>query len=353
MNVSYTFPATKGIQAEKEFFTSTIPYKYLVRLFRFDEEYVPAELRAQRLLNEGRAKGIAQYILENPDTYVLPAITASCDSTMTFTSLSDEHSVGLLQIPLDAQLILNDGQHRRKALEIVLQENPLLADQSVSVTIFADRGLNHSKQVFADINSTAVKVSGSLNALYDLRNPFSRWILEILEKRPAYKRRVDMENANPAKKSSFLWSLVGFHAFINLLTGVTEKNIKTINLEAKTAEVLSFMDAFDFIPMWRSMLDGEIAAEYVRDELVVGNAVFLHALGLFGSHLRDTSVMSRLVNVDPAKGSVQWLNRCVVQGRMRKNTLGVKTTTAKLMTLCGLDLPEDLAAINALCEEGK
>lgn len=113
---------------------------------------MPAELRAQRNLNETRAKAIANYILSNPD-YVLPAITASCDASMTFDLLNEQHAVGLLQIPLDATLLINDGQHRRRGIEIALQDNPSLADHAVSVTIFYDRGLHASQQMFADINS--------------------------------------------------------------------------------------------------------------------------------------------------------------------------------------------------------
>jgi DNA sulfur modification protein DndB len=354
MNVSYTFPATRGIQAGKAFFSTTVQFKYLVRLFRFDDEFVPAQLRAQRTLNETRAKSIADYILSNPDTYVLPAITASCDSSMTFKELNDEHAIGILQIPLDACLLINDGQHRRRGIELALQENPLLADHAIPVMIMFDQGLAFSQQVFSDINSRASKPSGSLNALYDLRNPFARWILDILDKRPAYKARIDMENASPGKKSSQLWSLVAFHAFVNMLTGVNEKNIKSLaSLDRKTDEVLAFLDHLNTIPLWSGMLNGEMSAEAVRDNYIISHAVFLHALAILGSYVSDLSQLDGLAKVDPSKASDSWKGRSVVAGKMIKTTTGVKSTAAQLMNICGLDLPEDLATINALCEEGK
>lgn len=354
MNVSYTFPATRGTQAGKDFFSTTVAFKYLVRLFRFDDEFVPAQLRAQRTLNETRAKAIAQYILDNPDTYVLPAITASCDASMVFQPMSEEHAIGILQIPITANLLVNDGQHRRRGIELALLENPLLADHAVPVMIMFDQGLAYSQQIFSDINSNSSKPSGSLNALYDLRNKYSRWILDILEKRPAYKARIDMENASPGKKSPHLWSLVAFHSFINHLSGVTERNIETLaNLDRMTEEVLAFMDKLDTIPLWSAMLKGEMSAESVRDNYIISHAVFLSALGILGTYTKDLSQLDGLANVDPSKASDLWKGRSVVAGRMVKTSTGVRSTAAQLMNLCGIPLPADLAAINDLCEGGK
>lgn len=353
MNVSYTFPATKGIQAGKNFFTTSVQFKYLVRLFKFDDEFVPAQLRAQRSLNETRAKAICQYILENPDSYILPAITASCDASMEFQAMNDEHSIGILQIPITANLLINDGQHRRRAIELALQENPLLADHAVPVMIRFDEGLASSQQIFSDINSNSSKPSGSLNALYDLRNKYSRWILDILEKRPAYKARIDMENASPGKKSPHLWSLVALHSFVNLLTGVNDKNIKSLtSLDRKTDEVLAFMDKLDTIPLWSGMLKGEMGAESVRENYIISHAVFLHALATAGSYVSDLSQLDGLAKIDPSKASDLWKGRSVVAGKIIKTTTGVKSTAAQIMNVCGIALPEDLAAINALCEEG-
>lgn len=354
MSYNYTFPATRGVQAGKDFFTATVPFKCLVQMFRFDDEYVPAALRAQRNLNEVRAKAIANYIQDNPSTYVLPAITASCDSSMSFQPLSAEYEVGLLHIPLDACLLINDGQHRRRGIELALQENPALADHAVSITLFFDQGLHASQQMFSDINGNSSRPSGSLSALYDLRNPYSRWILDILDRRPAIKARIDMEASSPPKKSSNLWSLVAFHTFINLLTGVNERNVKSLaSLDKKTDEVLAFIDALDCIPLWKSMLNGGMSAEQTREQYVISHAVFLHALGILGAHVSDPAQLSLLSKVDPAKSSQQWQNRCVIQGKMRKTTDGVKSTAASLMKLCEIPLPDDIAALDSLCEQGK
>ena len=223
MAFNLTFPATRGIQAGRPFFTATIPFKVLARLFKSDEEDVPADLRAQRKLNEGRAQGICDYMITNPETFVIPAITVSCDQSMQFEKLHPDFEVGLLRIPMDACLLVNDGQHRRMGIALALREDPSLADQAVSATIFYDQGLSASKQLFCDINNNACKPSGSISALYDLRNPFAGFAMSILNRLPKVKARMEMEAASPAKKSSHLWSLIAFHIFAGTLTKLNER----------------------------------------------------------------------------------------------------------------------------------
>lgn len=350
--INYQLPATKGTQAGKEFFTATIPFKFLVRMFKFDEESVPADLRAQRKLNEQRAQAIADYILSNQDSYVLPAITASCDRSMRFENLVPGHEVGLLSIPIDACLLINDGQHRRMGIALALREAPELAEHSISVTLYFDRGLRACQQMFADINSRATKPSGSLNALYDLRNPFARWVMDILGRRPAIRCRIDMENASPSKNSPHLWSLIAFHKFVGMLTGVSEKNIGRLpDLEAKTREVVEFLDALGVIPFWTPMLEGKIAAETMREQYIISHAVFLHALAVLGAHTADLRCLQGLAGIDPAKSSPLWQGRSVINGKMRKTSDGVNATAAVLMRFCAVSPPELIARLDALCSQ--
>ncbi|MGH8359281.1 MAG: hypothetical protein ACRESF_17470, partial [Pseudomonas sp.] len=104
---------------------------------------------------------------------------------------------------------------------------------------------------------------------------------------------------------------------------------------------------------------------------VIGHAVFLEALGIFGREAlfagtyltpidRDAKVidpsrarwhsMQRLAAVETSKGDAMWENRCVVLGKMQKTTDGTKSTAATLLKIAGLSLPEDLAAVNARVE---
>ena len=81
------------------------------KIFVFDEEEVPAELRAQRRLNKTRIPELSQYLTEQLDQYTLSAITASVNRKVNFDAFSDTgpgQDMGTLSIPIDAQILIND-----------------------------------------------------------------------------------------------------------------------------------------------------------------------------------------------------------------------------------------------------
>src|SRR6185295_6801464 len=143
----YVFPAIRGLQANREYYVSMCPLRLLPKLFLFNEEELVPELRAQRVLNKNRVPEIARYILDHPRDYVFSAITASVNAEVRFDPLEGvDKRVGSLHIPMSAQFIINDGQHRRAAIESALRENPDLADESIAVVFFLDRGLERCQQ---------------------------------------------------------------------------------------------------------------------------------------------------------------------------------------------------------------
>lgn len=73
----YSFPAIRGVQAQREYFVSICPMRLLPKIFLFNEEEMAPELRAQRCLNRSRVPDIAGYINRNRDSCALSAITAS------------------------------------------------------------------------------------------------------------------------------------------------------------------------------------------------------------------------------------------------------------------------------------
>ena len=48
----YVFPAIRGIQAGHEYYVTMCPLRLIPRLFVFDEDELPPEMRAQRSLNK-------------------------------------------------------------------------------------------------------------------------------------------------------------------------------------------------------------------------------------------------------------------------------------------------------------
>src|SRR5689334_5768086 len=81
---SYDFTAIRGVQAGSAYYVIMVPLKQVPKLFRFDDEAIPPELRAQRLLSRARVPGIARYITENPSEYILSSLCASVDGELEF-----------------------------------------------------------------------------------------------------------------------------------------------------------------------------------------------------------------------------------------------------------------------------
>ena len=156
MNYCYKFPVVRGIQANREYYIAMIPLKMLKKLFSGDDDYILPEYRAQRRVNESRIPVISRYILENENSYVFSALAASIDGEFNFVPYGDTN-LGILEISLDANFLLNDGQHRKAAIEQALLEKPNLGDETISIVFYKDLGLKQSQQIFTDLNKHYLK----------------------------------------------------------------------------------------------------------------------------------------------------------------------------------------------------
>ena len=123
MDFSYKFPAVKGVQAGKEFFTAMIPLRLLRKLFGNDDDYVPPEYRAQRRLNTNRIPEIKDYILDNRNSYVFSALAASIDGDYKFLPIATIADLGVLEVSMDARFMIVDGQHRKASIIEALAED--------------------------------------------------------------------------------------------------------------------------------------------------------------------------------------------------------------------------------------
>ena len=97
MQFTYAFPAIKGVQAGKNYYTVMVPHKLLVKIFVSDSDDVSPEFRAQRRLNESRIPAIKKYILDNRENYVFSALAASIDGEFEFEPYPGQKDIGILR----------------------------------------------------------------------------------------------------------------------------------------------------------------------------------------------------------------------------------------------------------------
>ncbi len=346
----YVFPAIRGIQAGREFYVSMCPLRLLPKIFLFNEAELVPELRAQRQLNRARLPEIAKYIAGNRDSYVFSAITASVDAEVRFVSSPNGEDLGVLHVPMSARFIINDGQHRRAAIEMALQDCPELADESIAVVFFLDRGLARCQQMFVDLNRYAIRPSRSLNVLYDHRDDRARLAKLVVEQLPRLKPLVEIEKSSLSAGSKALFTLSA------LCTATAALLVNQDSDEDRDGMVVAFWQAvFDQLPEWKAVHDGRMTAGAFRSQYLHAHGVVLHALGKVGSallhhHPQDwRDKLKGLRKIDWRRSAPGWEGRATVGGNVSKSSQNVVLTANLIKQRLGLSLsPEEQRVEDAL-----
>jgi DNA sulfur modification protein DndB len=345
----YVFPAIRGIQAGREYYVTMCPLRLIPRMFLFDEEELTAEMRAQRTLNKGRVPDIARYILDNTDSYVFSALTASVDADVHFDPIATDgpsERVGTLTIPMSARFVINDGQHRRAGIQQALAENPALGDESIAIVMFLDVGLERCQQMFADLNRYAVRPAKSIGVLYDHRDEISALTRLVVIRSPFLRDLTEMETSNMAQRSRKLFTLSALYtATKTLLNDIEEDNFeRQVDLAARYWELVAAQ-----FPEWEQVFNREITAGEVRRDFIHTHGIVLHGLGKVGNSLLSegkgvrswSTALKKLRELDWHRSSSMWEGRAVIGGRVSKSAANVLLTTAAMRTVMGLPLPPD------------
>jgi DNA sulfur modification protein DndB len=345
----YVFPAIRGIQARHEYYVSMCPLRLIPKIFLFNEDELVPELRAQRVLNKGRIPEIARYLVQNRDSYVFSALTASVDGPHRFTPIHGQGEtgrMGALHVSMSARFVINDGQHRRAAIEAAIREEPELADESIAVVFFIDSGLARCQQMFADLNRHAVRPSTSIGVLYDHRDAGSMLIKNAVLKVPLFRDLTELERSTLSPRSRKLFTL-------SALYGATEalaSRLDDVPPEQLPQLVQLFWEELAKVfPDWQAVYQKKISAGDVRADLLHTHGIILQAIGrASGCLLKEDpagwkKTLKRLGKIDWSRSNAKvWEGRAMVGGRVSKATNHVTLTTSFIKQTLGLELsPEE------------
>lgn len=360
-NYGYVFPAIRGVQAGREFYVSQCPLHVIPKIFQFDDADLPPQVRAQRVLNKTRLPEIANYMAANRDTYVFSAITASIDGDVEFVAIEDPSGgsrIGNLHVPMTARFVINDGQHRRGAIEQALQHDPSLRDETIAVVFFLDRGLDRSQQMFADLNRYAVRPATSLGILYDHRDPLSAVVRQVVDRDDLLRDVVEREKAQLSRGSRKLFTLSSiFTATRSLLAGRFEERSPDEQVDAAVSFWTGIAPAF---PEWGLVRDRKLTAAEVRTDFIHSHGIVLHSLGRAGAVIlaQDGTgwerAAERLRTIDWSKSNVRlWEGRALIGGRVAKSTNNVILTTNVVKQSLGLELSAEEQRVEDAHVRGK
>lgn len=345
MEFSYKFAAVKGTQANEDYYISMVPFRYLSKLFKEDIDVPLPEYRSQRRINEYRIPEIKKYILDNRCNYVFSALASSIDGYFNFTPVMQEQkSVGIIEIDMDAKLLINDGQHRLAAIKEALIDDPSLSDESISIVFFKDEGLEKSQQMFTDLNKHAVKTSNSLSTLYDNRDSLAVVTKEVINKNIFLNTYTDKEKDNLGKNSSKLFTL-------NSLYKANSKILKGNECRDSGREFISrfWNNLVDNITEWNELKNKSITKKDLRENYIITLGVTLNAFGKLGAffyrnpQLEMEKYLKKLKDIDWLRtNSKNWLNRTISEnGKVKNNEEAIFLTYLKIKELIELKLTPD------------
>jgi len=352
-----SFPVIRGLQASREYYVAMWTLRMLRQISIFDEDELPPELRAQRTLNKGRIPEMSGYVLDNPNDYVFSALTVSIDSEVNFQPMEGQDKLGMLEVPMEARFIINDGQHRRASIIEALEQRPELAYETIAVVFFLDIGLERCQQMFADLNRHAIRPSRSLGLLYDHRNDKAKLAKLVIMQSEVFRDIVDMEKSSLAKRSRKLFTLSAFYnACADLIEGIAKGE-----LVADADYAREFWEAVaEQFPAWTQVRDGRLLSSEVREGYIHSHGIALQALAKAGNALLKKypkgwkKRLSPLSEIDWSRGNAKlWEGRAMVGGRISKTSNNVTLTINAIKDALDLPLSDEEQRIEEAYQKGR
>ncbi|EGR0802263.1 DGQHR domain-containing protein [Vibrio alginolyticus] len=350
----YNFPAARGIQAGRPFFNVSIPMRTLTRILRIDGGDVLE--RSQRQVNNTRANKVAEYILDNPASYIIPCLTGVVEIPQgaehpEFIGVGENECVGTLKVSMDCAVKLFDGQHRATGIAKALEVNPELASQSVAVLLYSNMTLAERKLAFADINQNVSKPAQSISDAYNSRDPLPILAVQIANELPCFKGCVDFERNSVSGKSEYIYSLKSIKDATATLLRVTPK-VDDIHPDSRKL-AKQFWNKISQELKWGGLHFGNLSPKQIREESIITHNVMLQAMAFAGTRMLDqygdleSIPFEMLTKLDFSKQSADFARRCIQPetGKMISNATAIKLTAIKLLTAMDCPIEPELRVL--------
>lgn len=343
MDFCYRFPAVKGVQAGKEYYIAMIPLRLLSRLFGNDDEYIPPEYRAQRRLNTARIPIIKDYILENRDSYVFSALAAAIDGEHDFIAMNGSGDLGILEVSMDARFMIVDGQHRKASIIEAIEEDESLNAETISLVLYEDKGLEHSQQMFTDLNKHAVKTSNSIAELYDSRDALAVITRRVIGDIDFFNQYTDKEKDILGKFSSNFFTLNTFYK-------ANKRILKRAGCDDSTEEFLKryWSAVARHIVPWNELSNKELSKVDLREQFIVTQAIIIQSLGVLGNYyfthpeVNMEQSISGIEKVDWLRSADCWKDRVVrTNGKIMNSTDAARLACNVLKQVIGIPLDSE------------
>ena len=261
---------------------------------------------------------------------------------------------------MSSTFVINDGQHRRAAIEEALKTNPEIGNEKICVVLFVDRGLQRCQQMFADLNKHAVRPSGSIGVLYDHRDPLAELSRKVMVEVSAFNSMVELEKTSISNRSRKLFTLNSLYNANKALLGKNKKYFKISGQEEILCTEYWSVTA-NMFQDWLDAKSKKINPSELRRDYVHAHGVVLHALGIVGHSLLFNyqkvwkERIVKLKDIDWRRSNSElWEGRAMTGGRMSGAPANLLLTSSVIKRSLGIEVsPEEATLEKSLKKKAK
>lgn len=220
-----------------------------------------------------------------------------------------------------------------------MKQKPELGTETISVVFFKDTNLKKTQQMFSDLNQHAVKPTKSLAILYDHRNKFSQFIVELVDVVEMFHNKTELEKTSISNRSPEFFTLNGI--------AEASKKILDSHHDPTKDEQKLIIDFWDEvaknIPEWNLLMKGKVTASDLRKEYVPAHTNLLNALGMVGhvliANFSDDwhHKLKGLQKINWSRSNPIWNGNLILNGKMIKNKIGIINAANEILSKCNAE----------------
>ena len=333
----FKFPACRGIQGSRVFYAAVMPLSAVSRLIQMDDGDVLD--RSQRDIDAQRVKSVKNYMTNNPKKWVLPSLSGNCSVDPEFTESIPGSNVGIITLPMDAEIKVFDGQHRSMGIIETVRDDVNFRHQNITLQLFTRMTKEERQQAFTDINLNAKPVSKNLSMVYDHRNATNQRVAAALQDVGVWSGCVEWQKTSCTAKNAAIFPFKSIVEAFKTYLGAGSKNEIT-NEQAVFAA--NFFKTLSPIVEWFTPAEKEgWTAEHGREAYITYHVIGLKALALWGRKVLDSGkdlddcIAALSAHADCfSRKNPDWTGKCQdEQGRMKANREALHATVLHLCNL--------------------
>ncbi len=341
----YSLPGILGHQGKHDYYLIQCPARLLSRLFLFNETDVPIELRRGRSTDPSHVADIIAYFMSNQESYTIAPLIATVDGAVKFEPLNDEiPEIGQIRIPINARMIIHDGQHRREAIQRLLTKGAPIGDDTIPIMLIPDPKLDRSANLYTHFNRYQIQPTLSKRVLHD-HSDLAILSRQLIDEVPLFQGRTELEKTTISNRSTALFTISAIYQATEALLDIKREDAVDVD-QIAIAQQFWYQLGIT-IPEWKKIINREMTAAYSRKNYVHSHTVTLLAIGMAGrdlikSHPKDWGERLRILEkVDWSKENTNlWEGRAMMRGKMSKTHDSVKLTAIAIKRMFGLELSQ-------------